>query len=43
MLRYGGEPRIPVIIGMDVELCRVPKGKNFAGALHDKLQAAKRC
>ncbi|CAL8465890.1 g5426 [Coccomyxa elongata] len=25
------------------ELCRVPRAKEFAGALHDKLQAAKRC
>ncbi|CAL8465858.1 g5394 [Coccomyxa elongata] len=25
------------------EQCRVPRAKDFAGALHDKLQAAKRC
>jgi hypothetical protein len=29
--------------GLDVEMCRVPKAKDFAAVLHDKLQAAKRC
>ena len=43
MLNYGGDPRTPLMTGLDVELCRVPKAKDFAGALHDKLQDTKRC
>jgi hypothetical protein len=43
MLNYGSNPRTPLMTGLDVEMCRVPKANDFAGALHDKLQAAKRC
>ena len=43
MLNYWGDPRTPLMTGLDVELCRVPKAKDFAGDLHDKLQDAKRC